>query len=130
MSEDGELELWKRRRLLEMQRKLLIKKVEEEKKEQTQKQKPQEPKELLKRLFVGRALEVWNAAERQYPTLTQKLGEVLVDLIVSERLKESVSGEQLYWLFRRLGAEIRLETKIRIHESGELKTIAEKLKER
>ena len=131
MSDDEELELLKRRKLLEMQRRLLIEKALEAEKmmEKEQKEKSKEPQEILKDIFVGRAWEVWNAAKQQYPEVVKEVEAALVSLVESNKLREKITGEQLYWLFRQMGLPIRLETKIRILESGELKTIAEKLKE-
>ena len=122
-----ELELYKRKKLLEMQMRLLAKKAEEEKKQEEPERAP-DPKEVLNKIFVGRAWEVFEVARRQYPRVTQTLQDELVRLILSGRLKEQITGEQLLWLFRKMGLNVRMETKIRILESGELKTIAEKLK--
>jgi DNA-binding TFAR19-related protein (PDSD5 family) len=127
LSEENELELYKRKKLLEMQMRLLAKKAEEEKKQEEPEKAP-DPKEVLNRIFVDRAWEVFEAARRQYPRETQTLQDELVRLILSGKLKEQITGEQLLWLFRKLGLDVRMETKIRILESGELKTIAEKLK--
>jgi len=127
LSEENELELYKRKRLLEMQMHLLTKKAEEEKKQEEPERAP-DPKEVLNRIFIGRAWEVFEAARRQYPQVTQALQDELVRLILSGKLKEQITGEQLLWLFRKMGLDVRMETKIRILESGELKTVAEKLK--
>lgn len=127
MSEEKELELYKRKKLLEMQMRLLAKKAEEEKKQEEPERAP-DPREVLNRIFVDRAWEVFEAARRQYPRVTQTLQDELVRLISSGKLKEQITGEQLLWLFRKMGLDVRMETKIRILESGELKTIAEKLK--
>jgi len=127
LSEEKELELYKRKKLLEMQMRLLAKKAEEEKKQEEPERAP-DPKEVLNRIFVDRAWEVFEAARRQYPQVTQTLQDELVRLILSGKLKERITGEQLLWLFRKIGLDVRMETKIRILESGELKTIAEKLK--
>ena len=110
-----------------MQMRLLAKKAEGEKK-QEELERPPDPKEVLNRIFVDRAWEVFEAARRQYPQVTQTLQDELVRLIQSGKLKEKITGEQLLWLFRKIGLDVRMETKIRILESGELKTIAEKLK--
>ena len=132
MSEDHDLELLRRRKLLEMQKRLLKEKALElkkaEGKEQNEK-KPRNTEEILTSFFIGRALEVWTAAKQQYPSVALEVAKALATIIESGKLKEMITGEQLYWLFQQIGLPIRLETKIRIFESGELKTIAEKLKE-
>lgn len=135
MADDVEIDLLKRRKLLEMRRRLLLERAEARKEEEAQ-AKPGpaeekaklEPKAALKKHFVGRASEVWDAAEAQYPAVTAQIAGTLVSLLEAGRLAGPISGEQLYALFRRLGLRVRLATKIRIYESGELKTIADKMK--
>jgi len=123
LSDDRELEMLKRRRLLEMQRRLMGRKDVE----------PPEPKvrprEVLDKIFYGRAWEVWRAAETQFPAAMKKLESVLADLVSSKKIRKRVSGEELLWFLRRIGLNVQMKTKIRIYESGELKTIAQKLKE-
>ena len=93
-------------------------------------EKPEDPQTILSRAFVGRGWEVWAAAKQQFPLITQKILPELVSLINTGKLKNKITGEQLYWLFSNLGLRIRLNTKIRISEKGKLKTIADKLRER
>ncbi len=122
MSEDAELERLKHRRMQEMQRRL----TEQEKK--TTDQKKPRPREVLKTILVGRAWEVLDAAEVQYPAPTRALEEELARLVSAGRLKGPVTAEQLMWLFRRLGMDVRLDTKIQVYESGEMKSLADKFK--
>jgi DNA-binding TFAR19-related protein (PDSD5 family) len=127
MSDDQNLEFLKRRKLLEMRRRLLKKKNLKQKKEAQVRQ--EDPQKVLRNIFVGRGWEVWKAAEQQYPTITRKILPELLSLLKTGRIREKITGEQLFWLFRRLGLRIKLNTKIRISEKGKLKTIADKLKE-
>ena len=135
MSDDPLIELLKRRKLQSLKRQLLIEKMEAEKHQEeadapsTPAPPPPQPTEILQRVFVGRAWEVWNAAMAQYPQITKELEGALVKLINSGRLRNQLTGEQLFWFFRRLGVRVRLNTKIRIYESGELKSIADKLRD-
>lgn len=134
MPDDSNIELLKRRRLLDIRRKLLIERAESMKEEEQEKEKKpgQEklgPKEVLKKRFVGRAWEVWYTAEAQYPEVMVRLADAMVSLIKAGKLSGPITGEQLYSFFRRLGLRVRLKTKIRIYEGGELKSIADKLKE-
>jgi len=71
---------------------------------------------------------VLDAAETQYPDPTRMLERELARLVNEGRLKGPVSAEQLLWLFRRLGMDVRLETKIQVYESGELKSLADKFR--
>ena len=123
MSEDAELERLKYRKMQEIQRRL----VDQEKKKTADEKQPR-PREVLKTILVGRAWEVLDAAERQYPEPTRILEGELARLVREGRLKGPVSAEQLMWLFRRVGMDVRLETKIQVYESGELKSLADKFK--
>jgi DNA-binding TFAR19-related protein (PDSD5 family) len=135
MPDDPQIDLLKRRKLQLLKRRLLIEKIEADKKaeeaEEASNPAPPlpQPKDVLQQVFVGRAWEVWNAAVAQYPQVSKELERALVKLIKSGRLRNQITGEQLFWFFRRLGVRVRLNTKIRIYESGELKSIADKIRE-
>lgn len=125
MSENDEIDYLKRKRLLEMKKRLLIKKAAEEK----QQEKPKEPEDILKTVFTESAWKIWRVAEQQYSQTTEDVKKALVAMIEAGKINEKITGEQIYWLFNQLGFPLRLETKIRILESGEMKTIAEKLRD-
>ena len=123
MSEDAELERLKFRRMQEMQRRLL----EQEKKKEPDQKQPR-PREVLKTILVGRAWEVLDAAAAQYPEPTRMLEAELAKLVREGKLKGPVTAEQLLWLFRSLSLDVRLDTKIQVYESGELKSLADKFR--
>jgi len=123
MSEDAELQRLKLRRMQEMQERL-----SEQEKKKVVDQKQMRPREVLKAILVGRAWEVLNAAAVQYPEPTRMLEAELARLVREGKLKGPVTAEQLMWLFRSLGLDVRLETKIQVLESGELKSLADKFK--
>jgi len=114
----------KLRKMQEIQRRLL---QLEKKQTEAQKQEPG-PREVLRKILVGRAWEVLDAAKSQYPMPTRALERELARLVGAGRLKGPIGAEQLLWLFRSLGLDVRLETKIQVLESGELKPLAEKLR--
>ncbi len=124
MSEDAELERLKLRKMQQIQRRLL----ELEKRQAANQKREPVPRETLQRVLVGRAWEVLDAAERQYPAPSRVLERELARLVSAGRLKGPVNAEQLLWLFRSLGLDVRLDTKIQVLESGELKPLAEKLR--
>jgi DNA-binding TFAR19-related protein (PDSD5 family) len=124
LSDDKELEILRRKRLLEMKRRL-VKQQEPE----TVEVKEKSPSEILNGVFYNRAWEVWSSAERQFPTAIKKVEAVLVEIITSGKFKGRINGEELLWFLRRVGLDVRMKTKIRIYERGELKTIADKLKD-
>lgn len=131
MTEDAELASYMRKRRLEMQRNLLRQQAEDAKEEETRtaqaKSKPT-AKSVMEKIFAGRAWEVWNAAKAQYPTIAARVATTLTTLVAQGKLKRKVTGEQLFLLFRQLGAPVRLQTKIRLYESGEMRSIADKLR--
>ncbi|MHC3130262.1 MAG: hypothetical protein IBV52_09330 [Candidatus Bathyarchaeota archaeon] len=119
---DKELELLRRQRMARLMNRLQTRKTEEGR-------KAEDPKKILRRIVTDRAWEVLKAAESQYPEATCRVEEQLAHLVSKGELDGPILGGQLLWLFRRLGMNVRLETRIRILEHEKLKTIGEKLKE-
>ena len=117
---DSELERLRRRRLAQYFERLNS--TKEEKKEEVSKQ------ELLNQIFVGRAWEVFNATQAQYPQVANRLRDVLVQLFSAGRIKK-LSGQDLYSLLKKMGLRVKLKTTIRIKEDGKMKSIEEKMKE-
>ncbi len=124
---DKELERIKRRRMLELQRRML-----QEEKPEEEPEKPAEltPREILNAMFSGRAWEVYETAKIQYPTVMPQVEQALVEGIKSGKIKDRIDGENLFVFLRQLGLNVRLNTKIRYKEHGELKTIGQRIKER
>jgi len=122
VTEDSELERLKRQRLAEMQKTLTAR---QKAPSQT---KEIDPAKVLENVFVGRAWEVYHAARRQYPRISEQILRELAALVQSGQLAGRISGEQLYGLFRQIGLDVRLETKIQVLERGELKSLAEKFR--
>jgi len=79
----------------------------------------------LKSILKGRAWEVLETARHQFPKETASLEEELVRLSSTGEIKDGINGEQLLWIFRAVGLNVRMKTKIRVHEDGKLKTISE-----
>ena len=123
MSEDSELERLKLRRMQDMQRRL-----REQEKTKTTDQKQPRPRDVLKTILVGRAWEVLDAAAAQFPEPTRALEAELARLVREGWLKGPVTAEKLLYLLRSLGLDVRLETKIQVLESGEMKSLADKFR--
>ena len=131
MSEDKELEMWKKRRFREMQRAMISRKIEEEKNKAKKAEKGKVSIEsALKRNLKDRAWEVLENARHQFPKETARIEKELARLVLSGEIKESITGEQLLWFFRALGLNVKMDIKIRILEDGKLKTISEKIKDK
>ena len=124
---DEKLDRIKRRRMLELQRRML-----QEEKAEEEPEKPAEPtpREILDGMFSGRAWEVYETAIIQYPAVMPQVEQALVEGIKSGKIRDRIDGESLFVFLRQLGLNVRLNTKIRYKEHGELKTIGQRIKER
>jgi|YelNatPaOPRAMG01_1025707.scaffolds.fasta_scaffold12969_5 DNA-binding TFAR19-related protein (PDSD5 family) len=120
---DTELDRLRKRKLLQIQKRFLTGKTEGK-----AISKEEEKWALLNQVFIGRAWEVFRAAKLQYPEETKGIEEVLVRLIMEGKIKEKISGEELYSFFHQLGLRIELKTCIRFMEHGKLKSLEEKMK--
>jgi DNA-binding TFAR19-related protein (PDSD5 family) len=129
MPEDNELDLLKRRRMLELRRRVLEQKDKSREEVARKSDETKNPETTLREILIDRADEVWEAAKNQYPQVAEQVGKAIIQAKQSGKLKERITGEQLLWLFERIGIHVRLQTHIRIIESGEIKSIAQKLKE-
>jgi len=116
---DAELRTIRQRKLRELQEKLAC---EQEKTGKT------DVNEVLNGIFKDRAWEVFNTASHQFPNLMVRVKKGLVKLALSGKLRE-VTGEQLYLFLRNLGLRVRLNTKIRFVDHGELKSLSVKMRE-
>ena len=126
MSEDREVEYLKRKQLQKIRKRLLIEKVTEASQQKVKERK--DPHEILQSFFTDSAWKVWRVAEQQHPKGTEEVAKALITLTNSGKLRGKVTDQQILWLFKQIGLPIRFETKIRIFEGGEFKTIAEKLR--
>jgi DNA-binding TFAR19-related protein (PDSD5 family) len=123
---DEELERLKQRRLEELQRKMLLNHLKEKEPEPA---KEPTNEETLGKYFRNRAWEVWNAAKHQYPQVMPRIEVMLVDAIKQGKIMDYIDGANLMGFFRQVGIPVSLDTKIRVSEHGELKTLEQKIKE-
>lgn len=127
MSEDdSELERLKAKRLAEMQQNISRKKIE------TPTVNPQSkitknPRDVLVGRLGFRGLEVLQNAESQFPNDTPMVVEKLAELITSGEISEILDGGKLLALFRSIGLNIRMETKINVEQDGKFVSLSDKL---
>jgi DNA-binding TFAR19-related protein (PDSD5 family) len=126
---DDELERLKKKRLMELQRQMLLRQLQGHETKEPEKTKTPTNEDILNDFFKDRAWEVWKAAKQQYPEVMPKVEEVLIDALKKGKFSEKIDGSMLMEFFRHVGIFVRLNTKIRISEHGELKTLEQKLKE-
>ena len=84
--------------------------------------------QVLQRVFVGRAWEVYEATRNQYPSIAGRLFEELAQLVQAGQLTGQITGEQLYGLLRQIGLDVRLDTKIQVLDHGKLKSLGDKFR--
>ena len=125
--EDSELERLKAKRLAEMQKNISSKR-EIETPTDSVKEKPSEnPRELLVARLGFRGLEVLENAESQFPNESKIIVEKLSELIKTGEINEVIDGGQLLTLFRSIGLNVRMATKINVEQDGKFVSLSDKL---
>lgn len=127
--EDKELEKLKEKRLAEMQKNISLKQKQDEllaASKEKQKNTPH-PRSILVSKLGYRGLEVLENAETQFPKQTKIVVEKLAELISSGELDEQIDGGKLLLLFRAVGLNVRVETKINVEQEGKFVSLSEKL---
>ena len=122
MGED-EIELIKKKKLLELQKKLLRKKLEKNT------EKVPDFYSLFLSSLTSDGREMFDKALDQYGDAAARIGESIGRLIYAGRIRGRLDAEQIYWIFRELGMPIRVETRIVYKKGGEVKSISEMLRE-
>ncbi|MDH3203484.1 MAG: DNA-binding protein [Nitrosopumilus sp.] len=129
--EDSELERLKAKRLAEMQKNISSRKEVEQTPEPSQEPSPEKPSEnprdlLIKKLGF-RGLEVLENAESQFPNETKIIVDKLSELIKIGEINEIVDGGKLLTLFRSVGLNVRMATKINVEQDGKFVSLSDKL---
>ena len=126
MSEDDkELEQLKKKRLAEMEKNIAIKQRLEE--IPISKKTQPSAREILVKNLGYRGLEVLQNAESQFPSETKILVEKLGELFHTGEISEEIDGGKLLALFRSVGINVRMQTKINVEQDGEFVSLSEKL---
>jgi DNA-binding TFAR19-related protein (PDSD5 family) len=125
MSEDDkELEQLKKKRLAEMEKNIALKqRLEIPISKKTQ---PSARETLVKNLGY-RGLEVLQNAESQFPSETKIVVEKLGELLYSGEISEEIDGGNLLAVFRSVGINVRMQTKINVEQDGEFVSLSDKL---
>ena len=127
MSEDdSELERLKAKRLAEMQ-KNISSKTNTKLTPESPKTTSENPRDLLISKLGFRGLEVLENAESQFPNETKMIIQKLFELIKTGEINEIIDGGQLLALFRSIGLNIRMTTKINIEQDGKFVSLSDKL---
>jgi len=121
--EDRELEMLKAKRLAEMQKNI----SSQTKPQSTEPKKTQSYREVLIQRLGYRGMEVLQNAEYQFPNETKMVVDKLGELMQSGELTEEIDGGKLLALFRSVGINVRMETKINIEQDGKFVSLSDKL---
>jgi len=123
--EDSELERLKAKRLAEMQKNISTKQEIENK--PTKETVSENPRDSLIKILGFRGLEVLENAESQFPNETKMIVNKLSELIKTGEINESIDGGKLLTLFRSVGLNVRMETKINVEQDGKFVSLSDKL---
>jgi DNA-binding TFAR19-related protein (PDSD5 family) len=126
MSEDSELEKLKAKRLAEMQQNISSLK-QTETAEEPEKKETVNPRDMVLKFLGFRGEEVLENAENQFPNETKSIIPQLAKLIESGELNEKMDGGQLLQLFRSIGLNVRMNTKINVEQDGKFVSLSEKI---
>ena len=130
--EDKDLERLKAKRLDEM-RKNFSSQREREKITASQKEqgvKKPSPREIIIKRLGYRGMEVLQNAEYQFPKETQIIVLKLSELISSGDITEVLDGGNLLALFRAVGINVHMKTKINVEKDGKFVSISDKLRDK
>ncbi|MDF2421533.1 MAG: DNA-binding protein [Nitrosopumilus sp.] len=125
--EDSELERLKAKRLAEMQKNISIKQKIESAAETTKETVSEKPRDSLIKILGFRGLEVLENAESQFPNETKMIVGKLSELIKTGEINESLDGGKLLALFRSVGLNVRMATKINVEQDGKFVSLSDKL---
>jgi len=129
MSDDSELERLKAKRLAEMQQNISSLKQAKpaEPEEEPEKKPTQNPRDIVVGYLGFRGTEVLENAESQFPVETKSVIVQLSQLIRTGELNEKMDGGQLLSLFRQVGLNVRMNTKINVEQDGKFVSLSEKI---
>jgi len=127
--EDKDLERLQAKRLAEMQKNLSSQQEKEKiaALQKEQKDKKPSPREIVVKRLGYRGLEVLQNAEYQFPKETQIIVLKLSELISLGEITEVLDGGNLLGLFRSIGINIQMKTKINVEKDGKFVSLSDKL---
>ena len=124
--DDSELQRLQAKRLAEMQKNISSRETVDEKPKTTE-EKTVNPRESLIKQLGFRGLEVLTNAESQFPNETKMIIDKLYELIKTGEINEILDGGKLLALFRSIGLNVKMDTKINIQQDGKFVSLTDKL---
>ena len=123
---DSELQRLQAKRLAEMQKNISSRESSEETRESPE-EKIVNPRDVLIKQLGFRGLEVLTNAESQFPNETKMIIDKLYELIKTGEITEVLDGGKLLGLFRSIGLNVKMDTKINIQQDGKFVSLTDKL---
>ena len=127
--EDKDLERLKAKRLAEMRDNISSQRKQERiaASQKEQQDKKPSPREIIVKRLGYRGMEVLQNAEYQFPKETEIIVLKLSELISSGDITEVLDGGNLLALFRSVGINVRMKTKINVEKDGKFVSLSDKL---
>ena len=127
--DDSELQRLQAKRLAEMQKNISSRETAEETLESTKstEEKIVNPRDALIKQLGFRGLEVLTNSESQFPNETKMIIDKLYELIKTGEITEILDGGKLLGLFRSIGLNVKMDTKINIQQDGKFVSLTDKL---
>lgn len=85
------------------------------------------PREALVSALGHRGVEVLEAAERQYPAQAPRIVDELGRMAIYGQLPGGLDGGGLLSVFRSLGINVRLNTRITVEQDGRMVSLSDRL---
>ena len=129
---DAELERLKARRLAEMRARARMQEAAEagadgESEDAGAAAARRTPRDALVSALGHRGAEVLEAAERQYPAQAPAVVDELGRMVVHGQLPGGLDGGGLLYVFRSVGINVRLDTKIKVEQDGRMVSLSDRL---
>ncbi len=127
--EDKDLEMLKAKRLAEMRNNISAQREQEKitTSHKDEKDKKSSPRDIVVKRLGYRGMEVLQNAEYQFPKETEIIVLKLSELISSGDITEVLDGGNLLALFRSIGINVRMKTKINVEKDGKFVSLSDKL---
>ena len=127
--DDSELEKLKAKRLAEMQKNISSLKQTQttQPTQEPEKKEKENPRDIVIKFLGFRGTEVLENAEFQFPNETKSIVEQLSKLILSGEFNEKMDGGQLLSVFRSIGLNVRMNTKINVEQDGKFVSLSDKI---
>ena len=85
------------------------------------------PREALVSVLGHRGAEVLEAAERQYPAQAPAVVDELGRMVIHGQLPGGLDGGGLLYVFRSVGINVRLNTRITVEQDGKMVSLSDRL---